>query len=581
MTNGEDRSIKMIERSAQAVKARCIALKNFWSARDAKMRNWYRLIQMVDELKTDKMESFVGNDARAMYNLVLHVLGTKIPHRLKDYNLDDPQQSEANESVSKLMDRCWDDAEKQFRSAGPRQNLHRTIRGLMLSTGWYAVFAPFYDDGTRAFAEPWNPIEVYPMWNIEMGLAEVAHVHRMAGQVCSLMAKRNNWPGSWQEDQSIYDYWWIEENAEPFAMQRYVVWNAVVVGTELVKFEPTRFKKIPIYISPVGGLPDTGPLSEGSELSTASYNAAGKGSGERWKEEIGQSVVATNEHIYRTWNKWWTFSLQLLRDTAQPRIFERSRSGKPIVKPEEVFRRGTVWRGGPDDSVDFVQPPDMPLELRSNQLDLEAMMQRGGVSWSMYGAVSGQMSAYVMSQISASANQVMSPFHDALQNLYADIDNDWMQDILDRGLKPYKWKKPAGLTADMEIDASFDIEIPGDMVQRLTAARMADPEFELSYTYVVSKLFSDIKDPMREKARVLADKAEQHPTNSVIALIQYYRKQANYLSMAGDSKTAELYNYAADAALMQLKGMSQPPQPSQQQIGSRAEALPPSLTTGA
>jgi hypothetical protein len=189
------------------------------------------------------------------------------------------------------------------------------------------------------------------------------------------------------------------------------------------------------------------------------------------------------------------------------------------------------------------------------------------------------MSAYVMSQISASANQVMSPFHDALENLYSDIDNDWMQDILDRGLKPYSWNKPRGLTKDMELDASFSIEIPGDMVQRLTAARMADPEFELSYGYVMSKLFADIKDPMREKARVLADKAEQHPTNSLIALIQYYRQQANYLSINGDSKTAELYQLAADAAVAQLKAASQPPQQEQQsaEVGNRTEALPPSM----
>jgi hypothetical protein len=479
------------------------------------------------------------------------------------------------------MDRCWADAEKQFRRSGPRQNLHRTIRGFLLSTGWYAVFAPFYDDGSRAFADAWNPIEVYPMWNIEMGLAEVAHVFKLAGKECSHMAQKNYWTGSWKEDQEIYDLWWIEDSLESYMPQ--VVWNAVVVGNELVKFEPTRFTEIPIYVAPVGGLPDTGPLSEGSDMSTAAYNAGGKGNGERWKEEIGQSVIATNENIYKTWNKWWTFSLQLLRDTAQPRVFERSRSGKPIVKPEEVFRRGVIWRGGPDDSVDFIEPPQMPLELRSNQLDLEAMMQRGGVSWSLYGAVSGQMSAYVMSQISASANQVMSPFHDALQNLYSDIDNAWFQDILDRDLHPYKWKKPKGVNKDMELDASFSIEIPGDLVQRLTAARMADPEFQLSYSYVMDKLFPDIRDPMREKSRVLADQAELHPTNSLIALIQYYKKQANYLSASGDTDTAKLYQMAADAAMAQLKGTLQPQQPQQQrsQIGNRAEALPPSITTGA
>ncbi|KKK85952.1 hypothetical protein LCGC14_2768120, partial [marine sediment metagenome] len=104
---------------------------------------------------------------------------------------------------------------------------------------------------------------------------------------------------------------------------------------------------MPIYVAPVGGLPDMGSLTEGmipTYSSTLKLHTQ-EVSTERWKAELGQSIIATNEHIYRTWNKWWSFSLQLLRDTAQPRIFERSRSGKAIVKPEDVFRRGAIFRG--------------------------------------------------------------------------------------------------------------------------------------------------------------------------------------------------------------------------------------------
>ncbi len=77
-----------MKQDMQAVMTRCNDLKKYWSVRNTRMVAWYRLIQMVDELKTEKMESFVGNDPRAMYNLVLHILDSPIiPHRLK--NLDD------------------------------------------------------------------------------------------------------------------------------------------------------------------------------------------------------------------------------------------------------------------------------------------------------------------------------------------------------------------------------------------------------------------------------------------------------------------------------------------------------------
>ena len=279
--------------------------------------------------------------------------------------------------------------------------------------------------------------------------------------------------------------------------------------------------------------------------------------------------------MYRTWNKWWSFSLQLLRDTAQPRIFERSRSGKAIVKPEDVFRRGAIWRGGADDSVEFMSTPPIPLELRTTQLDLEAMMQRGGVSWSMYGNVQGQLTAYVMSQIASSANQVMKPFHQAFVNRCEDIDNDWLEDIKDRGLKPYGWKYSKDIPDNAYVSADYDVEIPGDLVQRATTARMLDPDFRLSYSYVVRKLFPDIEDPVKERALIRADQAEQHPSNALVALIQYYRKQAAFLSDK-DSSTAKLYDTIADATLSMLVAQLTPPQQPQGQPGltQQPETIP-------
>ncbi len=550
-----------MKQDMQAVMTRCNDLKKYWSVRNTRMVAWYRLIQMVDELKTEKMESFVGNDPRAMYNLVLHILDSPIiPHRLK--NLDDVEDEVAMASaeLSKFFDTAWDDVEDTFRRSGPRQSMKRSLIGLLLATGWYSTFAIITDQGDRAFVDLWNPAQVYPMWDLEMGLSEVAHIYSVSAEQCMRMQKRLGWKdlGIIRGSQTIYDYWWTEVgNTFPFVVQ---VWNAVVVAGKLVKFEVTRFTRIPIYVGPVGGLPDTGALPEGSE---------------EWKGEVGQGLVATNEFIYKSWNKWWSFSLQLLRDTAQPRIFERSRQGKSIVKPEDVFRRGSIWRGGPDDSVEFIGTPPLPLELRSTQLDLEAMMQRGGVSWAMYGNVTGQVTAYVMSQIAASANQVMKPYHQALQDLYADIDNDWLNDVRARGVAPYNFKIPSVITEDMKITANFEIEIPGEIIQKATVARMLDPDFALSYTYTVRKFFPDIKNPLQERARRLADKAELSPENALIAQIRYYRKQAALLQKT-DADAARLYQLAADASEAQLQPQKLPqPQPQGRQLlGARTEAQP-------
>ncbi len=551
-----------MDRNATVVINRSNELRNFWAPRDSAMKRWYRLIEMVDELKTEKMESFVGNDPRSLFNLVLHLLDANIPHRIKDYETIDLEVSTAVASVSRLFRTAWKDVHNNFRRTNPRQSMQRTSLGFMLATGWYAEFAIVTDDGSRCYAEPWNPIDVYPMWDATMGLSEVAHIYQVASSQAANMAKRNGWGlggGNYPQwrasvgrNVTIRDYWWVEiSDVFPFGK---AIWNAIVIDTVLVKFERTRFKRMPIYVAPVGGLPDMGSLTEGAipTYSKTLKLQTQETPGERWKAELGQSIVATNEHIYRTWNKWWSFSLQLLRDTAQPRIFERSRSGKAIVKPEDVFRRGAIFRGGPDDSVEYLGTPPIPLELRSTQLDLEAMMQRGGVSWAMYGSVQGQLTAYVMSQIAASANQVMKPFHQAFINKYEDEDNDWLADIKERGVKPYGWSYPDALPDNVYISADYDVEIPGDLVQRATTARMLDPDFRLSYTYVLNKLFPDIEDPMQERAQTRADQAERHPSNSLIALIQYYRRTAAWLDKSGDRETAQLYSTVADATMAML-----------------------------
>ena len=573
-----------MNRDATVIITRCNELKQFWASRDAAMRRWYRLIEMIDELKTDKMESFVGNDPRSLYNLVLHLLDAKIPHRVKDYDSTDPAVSTAVSSVGRFFGTAWKDVQSNFRRTNPRQSLQRTTLGFMLATGWYAEFAIVTDDGRRCYAEPWNPIEVYPMWDAMMGLSEVAHITNISSLQASNMAKRNGWAlgggniAQWRvsvgRNVKVYDYWWVEmSDTFPFIT---AIWNAIVIDTTLVKFERTRFKRMPIYVAPIGGLPDMGGLTEGAipTYSSTLKLQTQEVTSERWKAELGQSIVATNEHIYRTWNKWWSFSLQLLRDTAQPRIFERSRSGKAIVKPEDVFRRAAIFRGGPDDSVEFIGTPPIPLELRSAQLDMEAMMQRGGVSWSMFGSVQGQLTASVMSQIAASANQVMRPFHEAFVNKYEDENNDWLEDIKARGVSPYGWSYPDGLPDNAVVSSDYDIEIPGDLAARATTARMLDPEFRLSYTYVSKKLFPDIEDSMQERAQVRADQAEMHPSNAMIALVQYYRRQAAWLDKTGDRETAQLYNTVADATLAMLMGEQEREQQPAQRPVARGEPTP-------
>ena len=64
------------------VLTRAVSLERYWQVRNNKFREWYEQIRMVDLLAQKDMESFVGNDPRASFNLISSLLNQTIPHRL-------------------------------------------------------------------------------------------------------------------------------------------------------------------------------------------------------------------------------------------------------------------------------------------------------------------------------------------------------------------------------------------------------------------------------------------------------------------------------------------------------------------
>jgi len=542
--------------NSQDVVTKCNNLKRFWLPRNTKFKDWYAQIEMIDQLAQTNMESFVGNDPRSSYNLILGMLDQRIPHRIHPAELTSEQITPAAE-LSKTFDMAWSDVFSQHRRKG--RYWLRDLIGFILATGWYSVFALMSLDGSRCIAEVWNPATVFQNWDDEM--VECAHIFPVSEMQARRLIARNNWAVAQppRGKVTIYDYWWLEDFNRVF--------NAISLGSNLVK-SPTheaRFKRIPIFTSPVGGLPDTGEL-------------AATATPDKWKGEIGQSLIATNEHIYNYWNKWWTFSMQLLRDTAQARTYEKSTGSQKIVTPETWYRRGAHYKMGPQEEIGFITPPAIPVELRSAQLDMEAMMQRGGPSWAMFGTVQQQMTAYVMSQVAASTNQVSKAYHQGVVDCITDVDNFWYDLMKEQSYKPYGRGLPDGLPPDAKITADYELRIPGDLVQRATTARILNPRFELSDEKVMEELFPEIKNPSEELARIRASKARQHPVYAAISLTESFREEARLLRKARDVDAAELYEKAADLVEASITAAPEEAAPEERGVrppSARPEVIPP------
>jgi hypothetical protein len=507
------------------LKTSTAALKGLWKDRNSKFKVWYDLLSMKDDLAQDNMESFVSNNPRTAYNLALHLLtSSPIPHRVSNENLGDEYLAPASELENFIELTAWQDIYSSFRKRG-RQSWLRNLTGLLLATGWYSVLAmAVHDQNTntdKCIADVWNPAEVYPRWN-DNGLLECAHIYPIDALSLKNKAALNGWNiksiptmGS----SELNDYWFIDGTN---------VMHTIFVGdNELVPLAADpNFTEIPIFVGPVGGLPDNGSIN----------------SDVKWQETIGQSIVATNENIYRSYNKHWTFAQQLLRDTAQPRWFEQSRTGN-ILKEKDLNKRGAIFRGAPEDKISTITMPALPIELRSNAIDMESMLQRGEPPWALYGTAQAQMSAYVMSQIAASTEQIIGSYHEDLIGLLTDIDNLWYSMIRDKNFSPYGFKLPK-LPDGIKLSAQYEIQIPGEIIQKATVSRMLNPAFELSTTTIMETLWHEIKNPIREQARLGKDKSDMSAESIAIRQIGAYRRQAAILRSAKDP-SADLYDKAA------------------------------------
>jgi hypothetical protein len=520
--------------TAAQVKTACTDLEKLWSKRGTKMKEWHRILRLQSSSTETNMEDVVSNDPRTAYNLALHLLTSSvISHAIPTESLDAAQVS-ATGDVQKAVTKEWKKIETNYRQRG-RQSWLRECVGTMLDCGWYAVFAiPLQD---KVVAEIWHPAETFPEFGDE-GLIACAHIYTLSARAANQKVKTNVWNVSgkiFDAPVKLYDLYIITDSG--------VVANATVLDEYLVKSltGDSNLTRIPVFISPVSGLSDRGVLAEG----------------DIWQENWGESIVAVNAGINKNYDDMLTFLQQILRDVATPRWLEKSTGDVPIMKPEDVFKRGAVFRGSPNDSIDALDVPTVPMEIQSMLFNYQNMKQRGEFPYVLYGNLQQQLAGYAISQIASAALQVLTPYHAAIKGLLSDIDNFWLESMIagKTKLADFKMPKLFDKTAQFEID--YTIEIPGYLTQRATLARMLNPEFTLSITQIMSKLFPEIQDAAREQARAREDKAMTNPIALTVNLITGYRKQANLHRKIGDQKTAALYDLAANGLQAKLGGQQQ------------------------
>lgn len=533
---------------AKELIAKAGRLKSGWSTRNRKIRDWYDILVLKDELKQEGMESVVSNDPRTGYNLGKHLMTSSlVAHKIIHDELTD-QESEAASYLESYVTKRWNAEERRYRGMG-RKSFKGELIGLMLATGWHSVFSMV--EPTSIWSEVWNPYEVYPEFGPD-GLVEVVHIYGMKPAVANRKAKLMGWPLKQPitHNVNLYNHWGFDNDGD--------VVNGIVLGQEFVKEmvkepELSEIGVLPVFISPIGGLPDMGAITP------------------KWQEHFGEAIVATNEELTKNYNRMLTFSQQLMRDTAQTRWLELSSGETPILRDEDMYKRGAIFRGAPGETVSPIPVPPIPVELRTMLFDYQNMVQRGLFPWALHGNIQMQMSYLAMANVASASLQVLTPYMDAYRGLMTDVNTYWLNMLIQNKLRPHKFFVPDNMPKEFEFDVQADIEIPGYMVQRATVARMLDPTFRLSTDTVMNKMFPEIRDTLREQAKVRKDDAMMHPKAVLADMVLAYKEHARVLresKEAGALEAAELYEKVAASVAAELE----PRQVAAEQVRTAKEA---------
>ena len=517
-----------------------------WDSRRRNVQKWYDLIRLENDLATPNLESVISTDPRSGFTMASWLLQPKVII----YNGSGDGLSEDElAGIGEL------EVLSQRRIATTRSRAKGTLFGepikrlidLMLATGWYCVMT--YPIENRWLMNVWNPLTAYPDYNDEGFLTSVARRYTTTLSLAKDKIQQEGWHDSIPTGRrggtvDITSMWWYGGGGE--------VLHAVVINGQWAKPPtPAPFVRIPVFIGPVGGLPDDGTIK----------------SGDTWRGEVGMSLVGAVADLAKNYDKVLTFLQQLIRDTANPRWLERTRTNR--IERSQLFDRGAVFRVEADESFGPLATPPLPAEARSHTLDIRQQTQRALFPDAVFGGVQGQISSLVMSQIVSVAQQVVAPFHRGMQDLLSQIctfNLHQSQVFMELG---YEIQVPR-FTTDIQMNARYEVTIPGDFLQRASTARLVNPEFRLAKGTIMDILFPEIISVAGEQAKINAEDAVANPIFRGVLAISEFQRAAQQARMANDEGRARLLDRAAQLLESQVLGE----QPGGGGGGGALDALP-------
>ncbi len=511
--------------------------KRFWTQRNLKFKDWFRLLILIDELATRGMETYVSNEPQTFYNMAHFLTTTGELSHLTPVADESPLALDKRAKLHRGCESMWRQVDRA-RRAGGEQPFIDEMSFYLLLLGWYTMSMQFDKESGLLRPQIWSPYDTYPMYG-NGRMNTVVHSYPVTIKEAELKAKQNGWeytPGFSNGDGNVT----IDDF---FIMEGEKLWNMILISSKDVTGWVER-SDMKIMAAPVAGFPDRGSLSNTGVVATASASNF-----RDWRRLTGRGIFEVNEAVTRSFNKWKSMVTQILRDTAQPIIQEFS--GSPQATPEQLRERGAFFHYAPgEQGLVRVPPAALPIEVQSNLQETRREMQKGSFNDSVYGMFDGKKPpGYTLSLLaSASANQILYPYMDGKNYVFAECDSFWLNMTKKSG-KTFTVQgdflediNAEDIPDDVLVTVKSDIATPKDWMERATVANMM--EKHVDETTLITEVYR-LTDPQGIKRRMSLDRVLKHEMTQQIELVAGYYAHADYLTSRGDARQARIFRNAA------------------------------------
>jgi len=495
-------------------------------ARNNNIKKFYNLIRLDNNLAQDEMESVISPDPRSSFNMATWLLKPKTWRFQidKDGFTDDEVRVATGLEGAIGREMLWH--ERQGRGKLFGSPIEHMIK-LALSTGWIA-YATFPHEPHWLF-NVFNPVTVFPQYDVDGRLTAVARKYRMYADQAGQLASVQGWTGYNRQTRTvIMRSLWMDNGGE--------ILHGVSMGNQEVRpLSPTGLPEIPLHCFPVGGLPDDGSIMD-----------------TKWFEEVGQSLVSGVIELQHNINKMQTYMQQILRDTANAMLVQRTNSGEGPATPENINKRGGVYDLSIGEDMYFPPRPPLPPDMRTHSIDMRSQAQRALFPDVSFGNFSQSVSVFLMTQATAGTQQVLHSFQDGIRSALGNMATQNVRFLRSRDMPVLG--QDVRMLPDVLADFDYDVVIPGDFVNRINSARMANPEFTLSQQTITDILMPEVRNSAEEQQRRGTERAVGTEMFKLVEALMRFREAAADANTFNDVQAEQWFTLALQNLENQLRG---------------------------